>query len=61
VSLVDAPGALGEPEHTVAVVHTDLAWSFSLVTGVVLAAAAVGWGLAAASGGLKTGGSGVSS
>jgi Tol biopolymer transport system component len=48
-------------EITVAVVHTDLAWSFSLVTGVVLAAAAVGWGLAAASGGLKTGGSGVSS
>jgi hypothetical protein len=48
-------------EITVAVVHTDLAWPFSLVTGVVVAAAAIGWGLAAVSGGLKTGGSGVRS
>jgi hypothetical protein len=48
-------------EITVAVVHTDLSWSFSLVTGVVVAAAAIGWGLAAATGGLKTGGSGVRS
>jgi Tol biopolymer transport system component len=48
-------------EITVAVVHTDLSWSFSLVTGVVVAAAAIGWGLAAVSGGLRTGGSGVRS
>jgi hypothetical protein len=46
---------------TVAVVHTDLAWSFSLVTGVVVLAAAIGWGVAAVSGGLKTGGSEVRS
>jgi Tol biopolymer transport system component len=48
-------------EITVAVVHTDLAWPFSLVTGVVVLAAAIGWGLAAVNGGLKTGGSGVRS
>ena len=48
-------------EITVAVVHTDLSWSFSLVTGVVVAATAIGWGVAAVSGGLKTGGSGVRS
>ena len=48
-------------EITVAVVHTDLTWPFSLVTGVVVAAAAIGWGLAAVSGGLKTGGSEVPS
>jgi len=48
-------------EITVAVVHTDLSWSFSLVTGVVVAAAAIGWGLAAATGGLKTRGSGLHS
>jgi hypothetical protein len=49
-------------EITVAVVHTDLVWSFSLVSGVVVAAAAIGWGLGAAvSGGLKTGGTRVRS
>lgn len=48
-------------EITVAVVHTDLSWSFSLVTGVVVLAAAIGWGLAAASGGLKNVGGGVRS
>ena len=42
-------------EITVVVVHTDLAWSFSLVTGVVVAAAAIGWGVAILSGGLKPG------
>jgi hypothetical protein len=42
-------------EITVAMVHTDLAWSFSLVTGVVVAAAAIGWGVALVSGGLKPG------
>jgi hypothetical protein len=46
-------------EITVAVVHADLSWSFSLVTGVVVAAAAIGWALAAASGGLKNEGGGV--
>jgi hypothetical protein len=48
-------------EITVAVVHTDLAWPFSLVTGVVVAAAAIGWGLAAVSGGPKTRSGGVRS
>ena len=48
-------------EITVAVVHTDLTWSFSLVTGVVVAAAAIGWGLAAATSGLKNEGRGVRS
>jgi len=48
-------------EITVAIVHTELAWSFSLVTGLVVAATLIGWGLAAVSGGLKTGGSGVKS
>jgi hypothetical protein len=41
-------------EITVAATHTGLAWSFSLVTGVVLAAAAIGWGLAAIIGGPRT-------
>jgi len=39
-------------EITVAVVHTELSWPFSLVTGVVVVAAAIGWGLAAVTGGL---------
>ena len=43
-------------EVTVAVTHVALAWPFSLVTGVVLAAAAIGWGLATVIGGLTTGG-----
>jgi hypothetical protein len=34
-------------EITVAVTHTGLAWSFALVSGVVAAAAAIGWGVAA--------------
>ena len=39
-------------EITVAATHTALAWPFSLVTGVVVAAATLGWGFAAVSGGL---------
>jgi Tol biopolymer transport system component len=46
-------------EITVAVTHTNLAWSFSLVTGVVVAAAAIGWGLATAIGGRAAGGTEV--
>ena len=48
-------------EITVAWVHTNLAWPFSLVTGVVVAAAAIGWGLAAALGGRDPGGTEVRS
>jgi hypothetical protein len=46
-------------EITVAVVHGELAWTFSLVTGIVVAAAAIGWGLAAVIGSPKTDGTGV--
>jgi hypothetical protein len=48
-------------EITVAVTHTGLAWPIALVTGIVVAAAAIGWGLAAIVGTRNDGGTEVRS